>query len=110
MAPLDDLSSSAIAMQSELVILCLYLLNANTQYQVNIIHQGTILLCLQPSHHMFLNLPIWANFVDPTEMSLYLYLDQTSSIGWTQPHPQPQTGLAKQHWLRLRPSLLDWAG
>ena len=69
---------------------------------------------------LFLNLPIWANFVDPTDLSLYLLLlllptlDQTSSIGWTQPHPQPQPGLAKQHWLRLRlrlrPSLLDWAG
>ena len=42
----------------------------------------------------FLNLPIWANFVDPTDLSLYYYyllpLDQTSSIGWTQPQPQPQ--------------------
>ena len=39
-------------------------------------------------------------------------LDQTSSIGWTQPHPQPQPGLAKQYWLRLRlrqrPSLVQW--
>ena len=69
---------------------------------------------------IFLNLPIWANFVDPTDLSpTYLpttttTLDKTSSIGWTQPHPQPQPGLAKQHWLRLRlrlrPSLLDWAG
>ena len=62
---------------------------------------------------LFLNLPIWANFVDPTDLSPTT-LDQTSSIGWTQPHPQPQPGLAKQHWLRLRlrlrPSLLDWAG
>ena len=33
MAPLDDLSSD-IAMHRELVILSLYLLNANTQYQV----------------------------------------------------------------------------
>ena len=45
----------------------------------------------------FLNLPIWANFVDPTDLSPYLLLlptttslEQTSSIGWTQPHPQPQ--------------------
>ena len=70
-----------------------------------------------PKSVNFLNLPIWANFVDPTDFSLYLLvllptLDQTSSIEWTQPHPQPQPGLAKQHWLRLklRPSLLDWAG
>ena len=50
MAPLVDLSSSAIAMQSELVILCLYLLNANTQYQVNskyiLIHQGPQYYCV----------------------------------------------------------------
>ena len=61
---------------------------------------------------VFLNLPIWANFVDPTDLSLTYCLpttlEQTSFIGWTQPHPQPQPGLAKQHW--LRPSLLDWAG
>ena len=50
MAPLVDLSSRAIAMQSELVILCLYLLNANTQYQVNskyiLIHQGPQYYCV----------------------------------------------------------------
>ena len=63
----------------------------------------------------FLNLPIWANFNDPTDLSLPTYLlpttlDQTSSIRLTQPQPQPlpKSGLAKQHW--LRPSLLDWAG
>ena len=53
----------------------------------------------------FLNLPIWAIFVDPTDLSLYLLLptlDQTNSTGWTQPHPHPQPGLAKQHWLTLR--------
>ena len=56
-------------------------------------------------YSVFLNLPIWANFVDPTDLSLYYYvlptttttLEQTSSIGWTQPHPQPQPGLATQH-------------
>ena len=69
----------------------------------------------------FLNLPIWANFVDLISLQICPYLlpttttlDQTSSIGWTQPQPQPQPGLAKQHMLRLRlrlrPSLLDWAG
>ena len=39
-------------------------------------------------------------------------LEQTSSIGWTTPCPQPQLGLAKKHWLRLRlrqrPSLVQW--
>ena len=64
----------------------------------------------------FLNLPIWANFVDPTDLSLYLLLlptlDQTSSIRCTQPHPQPQPGLDKQHWLRLRAlyRVLGWKG
>ena len=37
-----------------------------------------------------INLPIWANFVDPLHLSLYDHLEQSSSIGWTQPHPQPQ--------------------
>ena len=41
----------------------------------------------------FLNLPIWVNLIDPTDLSLPTILptstlDQTSSIGWTQPHPQ----------------------
>ena len=56
-------------------------------------------------YSVFLNLPIWANFVDPTDLSLTYYLlplDQTSSIEWTQPQPQPQPGLATQHWLGLR--------
>ena len=96
------------------------LLNKNFQF----LKSSYLMYCLGRAElgHFFLNLPIWANFVDPTDLSLYYYyllllpttLEQTSSIGWTQPHPQPQPGLAKQHWLRLRlrlrPSLLDWAG
>ena len=40
-------------------------------------------------------MPVWANFVAPSDLSLYYYLpttslEQTSFIGWTQPHPQPQ--------------------
>ena len=44
----------------------------------------------------FLNLPIWANFVDPTDLSLYLptttttYFRPANIILQPQPQPQPQ--------------------
>ena len=40
---------------------------------------------------MFLNLPIWANFVDPTDLSLYYLLLPTFRPAniILQPQPQP---------------------
>ena len=44
----------------------------------------------------FLNLPVWANFYDLTDLSTYDDDDddfrQTSYIGLTQPKPQPKPG------------------
>ena len=44
---------------------------------------------------VFLNLPVWANFYDLTDLSTYDDDDdfrQTSYIGLTQPKPQPKPG------------------
>ena len=46
---------------------------------------------------MFLNLPVWANFYDLTDLSTYQYqyqydFRQTSYFGLTQPKPQPKPG------------------
>ena len=44
---------------------------------------------------VFLNLPVWANFYDLTDLSTYQYqydFRQTSYFGLTQPKPQPQPG------------------
>ena len=44
---------------------------------------------------VLLNLPLWANFYNYTDLSLY-HFRPTNPIGW----PQPSTRLAQQHRLR----------
>ena len=71
----------------------------------------------------FLNLPLWANFYNYTDLShSTTTFRPTNPIGW--PQPQPSTRLAQQHrlrrveakvearveagWGKLRPSQLSW--